>query len=387
MSEVGPTASSESPALERAGVLARSALLLSNPNPRVGCVLTDRYGAVIGEGFTQQAGGPHAEVMALRDARQRNADTTGCTAWVTLEPCSHHGRTPPCCDALVAAGVARIVVASLDPNPLVAGRGVARLRGAGVVVDVLPPEHPAARSCRELNIGFFSRMIRRRPWVRLKMAASLDGTSALANGASQWITGEAARADGHTWRARACAVLTGVGTVLADNPRLDVRHCATPRQPHLVIADSHWQTPPDAAVFGLPRTVRIVGTAACGTATEALAARGAQITRLPDDGTGRVDLAALMALMGQSETNELHVEAGPTLSGALLAAALVDELLVYLAPRLLGPGQPLVRLPGIERLEDGHRLRFEQIDRVGDDLRVLARFGAPDPFLSAVSAL
>jgi diaminohydroxyphosphoribosylaminopyrimidine deaminase/5-amino-6-(5-phosphoribosylamino)uracil reductase len=251
---------------------------------------------------------------------------------------------------------------------------VARLRGAGVVVDVLPPEHPAARSCRELNIGFFSRMIRRRPWVRLKMAASLDGTSALANGASQWITGDAARADGHAWRARACAVLTGVGTVLADNPRLDVRHCATPRQPHLVIADSHWQTPPDAAVFGLPRTVRIVGTAACGTATEALAARGAQIARLPDDGAGRVDLAA-------------HVEAGPTLSGALLAAALVDELLVYLAPRLLGPGQPLVRLPGIERLEDGHRLRFEQIDRVGDDLRVLARFGAPDPFLSAVSAL
>jgi diaminohydroxyphosphoribosylaminopyrimidine deaminase/5-amino-6-(5-phosphoribosylamino)uracil reductase len=222
----------------RALELAAQALRLSNPNPRVGCVIWNADGQVIGEGHTQRAGGPHAEVMALRDAQARGESTIGATAFVSLEPCSHHGRTPPCCDALVAAGLSRVVVAGTDPNPLVGGRGIERLRAAGITVDILPGEDPLACAARELNIGFLSRMVRGQPWVRMKMAASLDGTTALNNGVSQWITGEAARADGHAWRARACAVLTGIGTVLEDDPMLDVRLADTPRQPHLVVVDS-----------------------------------------------------------------------------------------------------------------------------------------------------
>ncbi|MBH2043357.1 MAG: bifunctional diaminohydroxyphosphoribosylaminopyrimidine deaminase/5-amino-6-(5-phosphoribosylamino)uracil reductase RibD, partial [Comamonadaceae bacterium] len=213
--------------------LAAQALFLSNPNPRVGCVLVAPDGRVIGQGFTQQAGGPHAEVVALRDAAAAGHDVRGATAYVTLEPCAHQGRTGPCCDALVAAGIGKVVASIADPNPLVGGQGFARLRAAGVAVEV----GPGAAQARELNIGFFSRMVRGTPWVRLKAAASLDGTTALANGASQWITSPAARADGHAWRARACAVLTGIGTVLDDNPRLDVREVPTPRQPHVVVVD------------------------------------------------------------------------------------------------------------------------------------------------------
>ena len=224
--------------------LARLSLRLSNPNPRVGCVLMDASGAVIGEGHTQQAGGPHAEVMALRDAQARGNPTRGATAFVTLEPCSHHGRTPPCCDALIAAQIGKVVVAATDPNPLVAGKGLQRLRAAGIGVEILPEDAAEALASRELNIGFFSRMTRGQPWVRMKMASSLDGTTALENGVSQWITGEAARADGHAWRARACAVLTGVGTVLEDDPMLDVRLVETTRQPHLVVVDSHLRPRP-----------------------------------------------------------------------------------------------------------------------------------------------
>ncbi|RZL05247.1 MAG: bifunctional diaminohydroxyphosphoribosylaminopyrimidine deaminase/5-amino-6-(5-phosphoribosylamino)uracil reductase RibD, partial [Rubrivivax sp.] len=207
----------------RALDLAGRSLRLSNPNPRVGCVLLNARGELIGEGHTQQAGGPHAEVMALRDAQARGESTRDATAYVTLEPCSHHGRTPPCCDALIAAKLAKVVVATTDPNPLVAGEGLQRLRAAGMEVELLPVDDPAALASRELNIGFFSRMKRGLPWVRMKMASSLDGTTALHNGVSQWITGEAARTDGHAWRARACAVLTGVGTVQEDDPMLDVR--------------------------------------------------------------------------------------------------------------------------------------------------------------------
>ena len=238
--------------------LAAQALFLSNPNPRVGCVITAANGHVLGQGFTQQAGGPHAEVMALRDAAAAGRDVRGATAYVTLEPCAHQGRTGPCCDALIQAGVAKVVASIADPNPLVAGQGFARLRAAGIEVVV----GPGAEESRELNIGFFSRMVRGTPWVRLKVAASLDGTTALHNGASQWITSAAARADGHAWRARSCAVLTGIGTVLADNPVLNVREVPTPRQPQLVVVDSRLQTPPDASLFiaGRACTIYAAGT-------------------------------------------------------------------------------------------------------------------------------
>ena len=237
--------------MDRALELARESLLITSPNPRVGCVLADPDGRVIGAGRTQQAGGAHAEVMALKDAQANGFATLGATAYVTLEPCSHQGRTGPCCDALVAAGIAKVVASIADPNPLVGGRGFERLRAAGISVEV----GCGAEESRELNIGFFSRMIRKKPWVRLKAAISLDGFTAMPSGESQWITSEAARSDGHLWRARSCAVLTGVGTVLADNPKLNVRNIDTPRQPMAVVCDSQLRTPPEAALFECDRRV------------------------------------------------------------------------------------------------------------------------------------
>lgn len=372
----------------RALELAARAMCLSNPNPRVGCVIWNADGQVIGEGHTQRAGGPHAEVMALRDAQARGESTVGATAFVSLEPCSHHGRTPPCCDALVAAGLARVVVACTDPNPLVAGRGIERLRAAGIAVDILPGEDPLARAARELNIGFLSRMVRGQPWVRMKMAASLDGTTALNNGVSQWITGEAARADGHAWRARACAVLTGIGTVLEDDPMLDVRLVDTPRQPHLVVVDSRLETPAAARLFqppahGLARQVLICHALDEATARErgaALVAKGATLVALPGPG-GKVDLAALLRDLAAREVNELHLEAGHKLNGSFLRERLVDECLLYLAPRLLGTGQGLSNLGPLTRLEDGLDLVYGTVDRVGEDLRLLARVRGRDAFL------
>lgn len=372
----------------RALELAARAMCLSNPNPRVGCVIWNADGQVIGEGHTQRAGGPHAEVMALRDAQARGESTVGATAFVSLEPCSHHGRTPPCCDALVAAGLARVVVACTDPNPLVAGRGIERLRAAGIAVDILPGEDPLARAARELNIGFLSRMVRGQPWVRMKMAASLDGTTALNNGVSQWITGEAARADGHAWRARACAALTGIGTVLEDDPMLDVRLVDTPRQPHLVVVDSRLETPAAARLFqppahGLARQVLICHALDEATARErgaALVAKGATLVALPGPG-GKVDLAALLRDLAAREVNELHLEAGHKLNGSFLRERLVDECLLYLAPRLLGTGQGLSNLGPLTRLEDGLDLVYGPVDRVGEDLRLLARVRGRDAFL------
>lgn len=355
--------------------LAHEALYRTSPNPRVGCLLVDKDGAIIGKGSTQRAGEAHAEVMALRDAAQQGHSTQGATAYVTLEPCSHHGRTGPCCDALIQAGVAKVVASIADPNPAVAGNGFARLRAAGIAVEV----GPGAEASRELNLGFFSRMIRKTPWVRMKAAASLDGVTALPNGTSQWITGPAARADGHAWRARACAVLTGIGTVLADNPRLDVRDVPTERQPTLILVDSALEVPLSAQLFAAKRPVYIYTAAAHEEKRGALEAQGATVISLPNK-AGKVDLAAMVQDLGRRDINELHVEAGYKLNGSLLREGLVDELLVYLAPKLIGEGLGLARMNPMTALSEAHALSFHSVDRLGDDLRILARVQGRDKF-------
>ena len=365
---------------------AELSLLLSNPNPRVGCVITAADGREIGSGHTQQAGGPHAEVMALRDAQSRSETVAGATAYVTLEPCSHHGRTPPCCDALIAAQVARVVVATTDPNPRVASQGLERLRAAGIQVDLLPTDHPVAIRSRELNIGFFSRMMRGTPWVRMKIAASLDGITALPNGQSQWITGEAAREDGHRWRARACAVLTGAGTVLEDNPRLDARLPDLVRQPHLAVIDSRLDTPPTARLFepphgGLQRGLWFFHAEADNPRAENLQQHGADTISMPG-ANGKVDLGAAMRELARREVNELHVEAGAKLNASLLREGWVDELLVYLAPRLLGQGAGMAPFGPLERLADGTPLRWLDTQALGTDLRLRARIHGRDAFIT-----
>lgn len=358
--------------------LAASALFITSPNPRVGCVLVAADGQVIGQGHTQRAGGPHAEIMALRDAAARGHSTVGATAYVTLEPCAHHGRTGPCCDALAAAGIAKVVGAITDPNPLVAGNGFGRLRAAGVEIVVCASENGGEAS-RELNIGFFSRMVRKQPWVRLKAAMSLDGATALPDGSSQWITGEAARVDGHHWRARACAILTGVGTVLADDPALDVRYVETPRQPRLVVLDSQLRTPPQARIFAAEREVLVYTRSHDSARRAALEAAGATVIHLPvltphtAGSAARIDLAALMQDLGAREVNELHVEAGGILNGALLQAGLVDECLLYLAPKLLGQGLGAFGGMALQGLDEAPALDIRSIEPLGADLRILAR--------------
>ena len=354
--------------MREALALAAEAIGLSDPNPRVGCVIVAADGAVLGRGHTQEAGGAHAEVMALRDAAARGADVRGATVHVTLEPCSHHGRTPPCADALVAAGVARVVIAARDPNPLVSGRGAAILAAAGIAVEW----GEGGAESRELNVGFFSRMERGRPWLRLKVAISLDGRTALADGTSQWITGEAARTDGHAWRKRAGAVLTGVGTVREDDPRLDVRLVASARQPLRVVVDSRLETPPAARILAPPGKALVYGAVDDAARRRALEQGGAEVAVLPS-ATGKVDLAAMLADLGARGINELHVEAGEKLNASLLAAGLVDELLVYVAPRLIGDGRALAALAPIARLEDARGFAFTAVDRVGADLRLLLR--------------
>ena len=359
---------------------AARALPNSDPNPRVGCLITTSDGRLLGQGHTQQAGSPHAEVMALRNAAALGCSVKGATAYVTLEPCSHHGRTPPCCDALIDAGIAHVVMALQDPNPLVAGRGMARLRAAGITVTVLPTDDAAAVATRELNIGFFSRMIRKTPWVRMKIAASVDGHTALPNGASQWITSEPARIDGHAWRARASAVLTGIGTVLQDDPLLDVRHVATERQPHLVIVDSQLETPLNARLFGVQgRRIFIYAAAPNAAKKSALEALGATVIPLPD-ANGKVDLALMLQDLGRREINELHVEAGFKLNGSLLRAGLVDELVLYLAPKLLGSGLGLANIGPFSELSQTQPLTFKSAEMLGPDLRLVARIPGRDIF-------
>ncbi|MDB5894599.1 MAG: riboflavin biosynthesis protein RibD [Rhodoferax sp.] len=362
--------------------MASRAERLARPNPAVGCVITDAAGQVIGQGHTQPVGGPHAEIMAMRDAAARGHSVRGATAYVTLEPCSHQGRTGPCCDALIAAGIGRVVASLADPNPLVSGNGFARLRAAGVAVEV----GPGADEARELNIGFFSRMVRKTPWVRMKIAASLDGKTALADGSSQWITSPPARQDGHVWRARASAVLTGIGTVLEDDPRLDVRLVETTRQPTLVIVDSRLQTPLDAKLFTGGRAIWIYTAIDAPEKAAALAAKGATVIRMAGGAEGtastavKVDLAAMLKDLGRREINELHVEAGHKLNGSLLREGLVDELLVYLAPKLIGQGLDMANLGPLAALTDAVPLEFRQIDLLPPDVRILARIPGRDRF-------
>lgn len=350
--------------MARALELAKRGLLTTTPNPRVGCIIV-REDRIVGEGWHVRAGEPHAEVHALAMAGEqaRNA-----TAYVTLEPCSHFGRTPPCAEALVIAGVARVVVAMEDPNPLVAGRGLARLRDAGIVVICGVQEIEA----RELNIGFISRMTRGRPWLRLKAAATLDGKTALENGVSQWITGDDARRDAHRWRARSCAVLTGIGTVRDDDPQLTVRAVPTERQPLRVVVDARLETPLNARLLdGGPVLV-----AAAIHDTERIAAlerRGAEVVVLPNDG-GKVDLQALLFELGRRGLNEVLAESGFKLNGSLLKEGCVDELVLYLAPALVGDAaRGLFNLPALSSLAGKRPLAFHDVRLVGRDLRIIAR--------------
>ena len=352
--------------MARALRLAARGLNTTTPNPRVGCVLV-RDGTIVGEGWHEQAGGPHAEVAAL--AKVGAGGTAGATAYVTLEPCSHHGRTPPCADALIAAGVARIVAAMQDPNPLVAGRGLEKLRSAGIAV-----EHGLLEAeARELNIGFVSRMTRGRPWVRLKVAASLDGKTALANGKSQWITGPDARRDVHVWRARSCAMLTGIGTVRDDDPRLTARDAETTRQPLRVVVDSRLEIPEHAAILEGGNCL-----IACATdnpdKTARLAARGIDVVVLPN-ARSKVDLPALLAELGRRGINEVMVEAGLRLNGSLLRENCVDELLIYQAPMLLGDAaRGMFDLGELTDLAAAKRLSIIERRAVGADFLIRARF-------------
>ncbi len=344
--------------------LAGRGLYSTAPNPRVGCVVV-ADGMVIGMGWHEKAGMPHAEALALKAAGAR---ARGATLYVNLEPCSHHGRTPPCVDAIIAAGVKRVVAAIGDPNPKVAGTGFSKLRAAGIEVEHGLKEDEA----RELNVGFFARMTRGRPWMRMKIAASLDGRTALANGRSRWITGEAARADGHRWRARACAVLTGFGTARDDDPQLDVRGVDTPRQPLKIVVDSKFETSPSARLLKDGRTL-VAGAVNDKKRIAALEAAGAEVVIIPNE-RGKVELYKLMEELARRELNEIHVEAGTRLNGSLLQAGVVDELLVYLAPRIIGDsGRGMFHLPELTELSQTTALEIRGVERIGADLRILAR--------------
>ncbi|NYT84048.1 bifunctional diaminohydroxyphosphoribosylaminopyrimidine deaminase/5-amino-6-(5-phosphoribosylamino)uracil reductase RibD [Pollutimonas harenae] len=346
--------------------LAETVLYITAPNPRVACLIV-RDGQLLAEGATRQAGGPHAEVMALRQAAERGIDVAGTTVYVTLEPCSHYGRTPPCVDALIAARPARVVIAMGDPNPLVSGQGVAKLRAAGIAVTT----DICTEAALAMNPGFVARMTRKTPWLWLKLAASLDGRIALANGQSQWITGPAARADGHHWRARSCVVLTGIGTVAADDPLMNVRHVETARPPIKAIVDTQLQVSEQARIFdGTP--VWVFTCVSNPEKAQRLADRNVQVVTLPAV-NGRVDLHAMMRWLGEHDINEVHVEAGARLSGALLQAQCVDELLVYMAPMLLGEGIGMVHMEPLQQLTQAQRFEFIHTACVAPDVRLSAR--------------
>ena len=359
--------------------LAESALYLTSPNPRVGCVLVGSDGQILGRGHTQKAGGPHAEIMALNDARANRRNVAGATAYVTLEPCAHQGRTGPCFEALIEAGIRKVVASIEDPNPNVKGLGFAKMRDAGIAVEL----GALGTQSRELNIGFFSRFIRKKPWVRLKAAASIDGKTALRNGVSQWLTAEPARADGHAWRARSCAILTGIGTVLADNPQLDVRHVTTPRQPALVLIDSRLDVPLDASIFIANRAVLVYTLAINTEKISAITARGATVVTLPASNhapAGKLDLQAVMHDLAAREINEVHVEAGQKLNASLVRAGVVDEFLLYLAPKWVGQGEGIAEIGPLIALEDALPLVYTSTQQIGPDLRIVARIAGRDVF-------
>jgi len=350
--------------MARALELGERALYTTSPNPRVGAVVV-RDGVVVGEGWHERPGEPHAEVHALRAAGARAA---GATIYVTLEPCNHFGRTPPCVDAVIAAGVGRVVAAMRDPNALAAG-GAERLRAAGIATDFGLMEQAA----RELNIGWVTRIARGRPWVRLKVAATLDGKTALANGRSQWITSPEARRDGHHWRARACAILTGIGTVKGDNPQLTVRDVPTLRQPLRVLVDSRLDVSDDAKILQ-GGNVLVFGASPDTARVERLRGRGIDVVTLPNP-YDKVELKDLFAELGRRGMNEVHVEAGHKLNGSLIREGVVDELLVYFAPRLMGEGaRGMFNLPELASLDEMRQLEIVDVTRVGPDLRVIARF-------------
>jgi diaminohydroxyphosphoribosylaminopyrimidine deaminase/5-amino-6-(5-phosphoribosylamino)uracil reductase len=356
--------------LQLALELASRATIETSPNPKVGCVIV-RDDAVIGQGWTQPVGQAHAEVQALRDATAQGHDVRGATAYVTLEPCSHYGRTPPCANALVDAGLARVVAAVGDANPQVAGRGLAILQQAGIAVECAS-HADMAEAAREINVGFFHRMESGKPWVRMKMAASLDGKTALPNGQSQWITSPEARQDGHLWRARADAILTGIGTVLADDPLLNVRGISTPRQPLKIIVDSGLRIRPEARLLKEGKTLIVYARDEAGRCAK-LEQQNVELLCLPGE-NAQVDLAALMQELGRRQLNELHVEAGAGLNAALVQAQLVDELLLYLAPKLLGSGAGLLSLPELTHVDQALQLQIHDVQMTGADIRVLARF-------------
>jgi len=347
----------------RALALAERGLHTTTPNPRVGCVIV-AGDDVIGEGWHERAGSPHAEANALADAAARGSSARGATMYVTLEPCNHRGRTPPCTEAVIAAGIARVVAAMADPNPG-AANGAARLRTAGIAVDI----GLLGDEAREQNIGYVSRMTRGRPWVRMKVAASLDGRTALSTGESKWITGEAARADGHRWRARACAILTGHGTVHNDDPQLTVRAIAASRQPLRIVIDRHAETPASARVLADDNALMVTAGERNPTWPPGIAHLA-----LPD-ADGRIDLGALMAALAARGINELHVEAGARLNGALLDAGLVDELLLYVAPSIIGdPALGVAEFrSGLAELSDRIELTVREVTQIGTDLRIVAR--------------
>ena len=342
----------------------------STPNPNVGCVLV-KDGRIVGEGWHARAGEPHAEIVALANATE---DARGATVYVTLEPCAHHGRTGPCADKLVEAGVARVVSALRDPFPQVNGRGLERLRAAGIQAEAGLMEAQA----REVHRGFLSRVTRGRPWMRIKAAASIDGRTAMASGESQWITGEAARRDVHALRARSCAMLTGIGTVIHDDPQLTVRHVPCERQPRRVVVDSRLEMKPNARILHGGGTI-VFTTSDDGVRRAALEAAGAEVVIVPHDAAkpGKTDLAAVARMLGERGFNEVTVETGARLNGSLLAAGVIDEIVLYLAPRILGDAaQGLFALPAIERLKDSIGVRIAEVRSVGEDLRVTLRLGS-----------